>query len=96
MNMSSVHPFQPQAHRHALPEAPAAPLPESVAQLVHDVVERAAGPGPAAAVTSFLQAQCVTGLEDLQFIELAWMREALEGVPLMLLNKLLKTAVQGS
>lgn len=75
---------------HAQPAS--TPLPEPVAQLVHEVIERAAGPGPASAVTAFLQAQCVTGLEDLKYIELAWMREALEpqGVPLMLLNKLLK------
>lgn len=87
----------PQAHRHSVPEVspPTVPLPESVTQLVRDVVEQAAGPGPAAAVTSFLQAQCVTSLDDLQYIELAWMREALNDVPLLLLNKLLKVAAQG-
>lgn len=99
------HPYAPNtythtqsAHTHSTTATPAnKPLPESVASLVKDIVEQAAGTQAAAAVTSFLQAQCVTGLEDLQYIELSWMQDALvsQGVPMMLLNKLLKSAASG-
>lgn len=78
----------------AMQHAPLPVLPNDVVALVDEVFAGAAGPAAAAAVRNFLQAQRVTALSDLQYLELPWLQEALVpvGVTPLLLNKFLGVA----
>lgn len=66
----------------------------TVMELAKEVCQDAAGEAATSALINYLQQQRVTKREDLQFLQLDWLINALEpaGVPPMLLNKFLSLA----
>ncbi|KAL6782858.1 hypothetical protein ACKKBG_A08375 [Auxenochlorella protothecoides x Auxenochlorella symbiontica] len=73
-------------------------LPGPVVELARSVFEPALGPPALQAVCSFLSAQCVSSLDDLEFLQLEWMVTALHphGIPVLLLNKFLTLGRRGA
>ncbi|KFM28666.1 hypothetical protein F751_3496 [Auxenochlorella protothecoides] len=70
----------------------------NVVELARSVFEPALGPPALQAVCSFLSAQCVSSLDDLEFLQLEWMVTALHphGIPVLLLNKFLTLGRRGA